>query len=271
VLQFSISHDNARIALARVSPGRGTSEIWIVDRSTGTERQLTLDPSWETRPFWSPDDSRLVFSSDREGPWRLYERATNGVGPEHQLPFNNGSTQPFDWLQDGRLFFRQWARDDEARGDSWMASSTEDQQPVRVSAIPWDANDGRLSPDGSWLAYEKWESTSSIYLRSLGTPETRWHVTPEGGAEPRWRADGSELFYLGPDLSMMVISIDRGVVPGQTTARRLFQTHAVVPSGVIGQAYDVTSDGQQFLIKVAGTPTPIDVLVNWTTLLEHGG
>jgi hypothetical protein len=67
---------------------------------------------------------------------------------------------------------------------------------------------------------------------------------------------------------MMTSEILPGTAFHSLPARALFQTRAVAPTGLTGQAYDVTSDGQRFLIKVAAAPSPITVVVNWLSMVQ---
>jgi hypothetical protein len=90
-------------------------------------------------------------------------------------------------------------------------------------------------------------------------------ISTDGGAQPRWRRDGNELFYIALDGRLMVVpikstSLDAG------TPMPLFQTR--VSRGIVtvdGQQYVVTPDGQRVLINVRppDATTPITVILNW--------
>jgi Tol biopolymer transport system component len=257
------------VAAARIDPHTGTSDIWIIDAARGNERRLTFDTSWETYPLWSRDSSSIVFASDRRGRWEMYKKASSGDGPDQRLLPSGLSVFPSDWRSDGRLLFRQWDPNQKTKGDFSLLAPGDDAKPVRLPDLESDEQSGRISPDGRWLAYEGWESAWSVYVRPLQSTESRWQVSPIGGAEPRWRADGRELFFLSPDLSVMAMDIEPVDTFRVVPARRLFQTQAVAPSGLVGQAYDVTSDGQRFLVKVPASFSPITVVVNWTSLFQN--
>jgi hypothetical protein len=107
----------------------------------------------------------------------------------------------------------------------------------------------------------------------------KWPITAKGGFEPKWRQDGRELYYLDPGGKLMVVSIntDHGFSAGESKV--LFQT-PLVPAAIPGTRYDVTADGQRFLMiasinstggessSTAPNPTPITVIVNWTAMLR---
>jgi eukaryotic-like serine/threonine-protein kinase len=265
-LHFSVSPDSTRVAAARLDPNTGTSDIWIVNADGSNERRLTFDPSWETSPVWSRDMAHIVFASNRKGRWEIYKKPSSGDGEEQPLRLSETSVFPEDWSASGNVLFRRWDPNEKTKGDFWLVAPGGDASRGRLPDLEFDEKSGRVSPDGRWLAYEGWESAWSVYVRPLQSPGSRQQVSPAGSTEPRWRGDGNELFFLSPDLSVMATDVQ----PGQTfragPARRLFQTQAVAPSGLAGQAYDVTSDGQRFLVKVPASVSPITVVVNWTSL-----
>lgn len=133
-----------------------------------------------------------------------------------------------------------------------------------------DERAGRISPDGRWIAYRGYGSGWFIYVRPMHASNSRWQVSGAAGqfSEPRWRADGRELFYLAPDLSLMAGPVAAGSTFHAGPPRRLFQTHAAPPSGAAGRAYDVVPDGSRFLVKIPAAAAPITVLAGWTALIE---
>ena len=80
---------------------------------------------------------------------------------------------------------------------------------------------------------------------------------------PRWRADGRELFYLSKDSSIVAVTIDSQQRLGDSAGRVLFRALALAPTGISGNVYDVTPDGQRFLLKREVGSSPINVVLNW--------
>jgi eukaryotic-like serine/threonine-protein kinase len=97
-------------------------------------------------------------------------------------------------------------------------------------------------------------------------------VSTGGGVQPRWRGDGKELFYLGPDRRLIAVRVT--TAGGRFEAdipRALFTTRAAVAPGLISTLYGVTGDGQRFLIITEGeeeVPQPATVVMNWTAGLK---
>ncbi len=72
-----------------------------------------------------------------------------------------------------------------------------------------------LSPDGRWVAYQTNESGRfEVVVQPFPDAGGNWQASTAGGAAPRWRADGKELYFLAPDATMMA-------VPVTAAARRL--------------------------------------------------
>jgi Tol biopolymer transport system component len=130
-----------------------------------------------------------------------------------------------------------------------------------------------FSPDGKWVAYasnetDKWE----IYVTSFPEARGRWQISTGGGDQPRWRGDGKELFYLSSDAKMMAVPVRTGANFDSGSPITLFQATPRPPVLVYDLfVYDVTRDGQRFLIntpvKQAET-APMSVILNWPAKLN---
>jgi hypothetical protein len=119
------------------------------------------------------------------------------------------------------------------------------------------------------VAYTSNESGRfEVYVETLPRSDRKWPSSTSGGYEPRWRADGREIYYLSEDRTLMAVPVEPG--PHFGTPTPLFQAH--VPAGVTGLRthYVPSRDGQRFLVNVStdAAASPITVVVNWTTLLN---
>jgi hypothetical protein len=99
-------------------------------------------------------------------------------------------------------------------------------------------------------------------------PGGKWRISTSGGDDPKWRADGRELYYLSSTRKMMAVTVERGAAgtaPRFSLPRELF-TAPVSPETTIRNRYDVTRDGQRFLvvaIEDAVTVSPTTVVLDW--------
>ena len=105
----------------------------------------------------------------------------------------------------------------------------------------------QFSPDGRWLAYQSDEGgTLQVYVVAfpiVGRPE---QVSVDGGETPRWSAAGDELFFCGPERTLIVSKVSTGAAFGRTTPRPLFNA----PDFDEPWNYDVAPDGQHFVLSV---------------------
>ncbi len=128
----------------------------------------------------------------------------------------------------------------------------------------------KFSPDGQWVAYVRQEGGQlqvyQVYVSPYLDPEVKWLVSGDGGGgEPVWSPDGSELFYRSGD-QMLVVSVQTEPTFSAGRPRVLFEGSYFSSSISLGyQYYDISPDGQRFLmIKEGGTgQTQINVVLNW--------
>ena len=115
---------------------------------------------------------------------------------------------------------------------------------------------GQFSPDGRWVAYVSDESgRNEVYVAPFPGPGGKWQISTAGGTYPRWRRDGTEIFYVSPDSKLMSAAVNgKGLSFEVGAVTPLFETHLVTGSRY---AYDVSADGQRFLINT--TPGANDI------------
>jgi len=135
----------------------------------------------------------------------------------------------------------------------------------------------QVSPDTHWIAYASDESgRSEIYVQPFPVPAgggSKTSVSRDGGNQPRWRRDGKELFYLSFDGKLMAVDVTEGRVLKVGTPKSLFQAPATSiqnRTSMNGWAWDVTSDGQRFLLDAVKTSSEsLTAVLNWTAESKH--
>ncbi len=147
-----------------------------------------------------------------------------------------------------------------------------DQKPTPFVQTEFNEIQGRFSPDGRWVAYaSNLSGRFEVYVQSFPSSGGKWQVSTGGGAQPQWRRDGRELFYLAADRKIMAVEVNGAgptFVPG--VPKPLFEAH--VSANFPGQPYyAVTGDGQRFLVNTLvgeSAPAPFTVVLNWAAALK---
>jgi dipeptidyl aminopeptidase/acylaminoacyl peptidase len=101
----------------------------------------------------------------------------------------------------------------------------------------------------------------------------KWMISTNGGTQPRWRHDGKELFYLGYDRKLMVVGVKEDANKFEAgSPQALFEMRVIVGFVVPISSYEITRDGQRFLVLTPveeSSPSPLTVVLNWTASLKR--
>jgi serine/threonine-protein kinase len=250
--------------------------LWDLGRTTLTP--ATFDPGVAIFPVWTPDGSRLIFSSDREGARNLFWQAADGTGAVERLSESPNQQIPVSVSPDGRRLIVT----DVGPKTAEDVTQVELDGTHRVTPLvqsPFAERNGVISPDGRWLAYEANDSGRfEIHVRPF--PEVNsghWLVSTTGGTRPLWAPSGQELFYVSPAGALMRVGVERGPSWAATTPALLVKAgYLMRPIFSLGRTYDIAPDGQRFLmIKEGGgtdqtaAPPRLIVVQHWTEELER--
>ncbi|HVS90119.1 MAG TPA: protein kinase [Candidatus Acidoferrum sp.] len=259
-----ISPDGKRLTFTLPSSG---FDVWSYDLARGVKTRLTFGSASaqaNQNAVWSPDGRWIAYTSIRGGKFGLYQKPSDGSGSEEVLLEGIYQSRfPSDWSPDGKLLAYQGAR--QGILSIWMLPLSGERKPYPFLSSQFTEILPAFSPDGKWVAYCSNESGElKVYVVPFPGPGGKWQVSPGGGYTPRWRRDGKEIFYLSSDNKVMAAEVKASGTSFEVGAvQPLFETR---PSRtVINGSYDVTADGQRFVIAYeAGQPTAaITLVVNW--------
>ena len=243
-------------------------DLWLHDlmRSTFT-RVATDDLATAAFPVLTLDGGRVVYKTNSGLSWL----ALDGSGRGEAIEGTASNDFPGSISPDGKLllFVRLSPN---TSGDVYQASLEGDPgiRPILQTA----AYDGsaKLSPDGRWLAYSSNDSgRMEVYLRPFPAPDQRWQVSTQGGTQPVWNPNGREIFYREGDKMMAVeVKVSTDAPPVLSEPKLLFERPYSYGAGITIPNYDVSADGQRFLmVKEDAGVGHLNVILNWTQELER--
>jgi len=268
--EVRLSPDGNFAAVEILDDASGASDIWIYDVNRGLRTRFTFDSAMDWFPSWSPDGRRLAFSSERTGSHDMWINDVGGSTSEqplYQHPDDN--VGPESWSPDGKwLVFLRVV--DGTNQDIW-AMEVDGGEPVPLVASSFREVSPSVSPDGRWLAFMSDESGQfEVYVTTFPEPGRRWQVSSNGGTTPRWRGDGREIFLRTADGTLWAAAVDGS---GDTfTVGEVSELFSWVRPPGFRSPYDVTNDGQRFLINRAvnaNRAEPLAVVLNWDAELAE--
>jgi Tol biopolymer transport system component len=264
----ALSPDGRRIAAQRSNRAQGDDnvDVWVLDEHQSARARLTVDGAEDVEPVWSPDGQEILFRSNRSGTSDLYRKRVDASTPEVLLLSSPERKDPTDWASSGDfVLFTRHSPSTEA--DIWQLPLDGDRRPTPLVSGPGWQDHGVLSPDGRWLAYDTDETGArAVFVLSLGPDRRRWMASRQEASEPRWRADGRELFYVSGG-TLMAVSVARGPDgPVFGVPQRLFD--ARLRTG-LRNSFVPSPDGRRFLVRVDTSPPPglLNVAIGW----QHAG
>jgi Tol biopolymer transport system component len=275
---IAVAPDASRVVYSRMvgAVGAGTPDLWVLDIARGIQSRLTVQPDGARAPVWSRDGKYVAYTNVR-GPGKLIVKAPGSAMAERVLFRSASGKFVTDWSRDGRFLVytdvsTKTAADVYAIADPL---TTADPKPIPVVVTEFNDAQGQISPDGHWLAYSSNEAGRyDIYVRPFPPDESRrekWVVSSAGGLQPRWRADGKELFYFSPDRRFMAVDIHAGNGFQAGTPRPLFESPLFAVSATLFR-YDVSPDGKRFLLilpTAGAAAAPVTVVLNWESALKR--
>ena len=260
-----------RLVFQRVDQLRGTPDLWVRDLIRGTETRITAAPEHGLLPVWSPDGNRLAFL------WGRISTATPAIGPADGTRTITSRDcpvlrcEPSDWSPDGRTLIVTAYTPKGA--DVWAlpVDPTTSDTARPLFAESFNERDARISPDGEWIAYVSDESgRNEISVRRMSGRD-RTVISKDGGHQPVWRRDGSELFYVDPDGALRAVAINRRADGVLVPRLPVLVNVPPIGAGHWGTQYNVSPDGSRVYCVDRDPPPPsrrIEVILNWSVVTD---
>jgi Tol biopolymer transport system component len=267
---YRLSPDGRKVVTAIFDPDAGNIDLWIHDLERGTASRFTFEPGADDGPLWSTDGADVIFLSGSDEGSRLIRRNASGAGASEVLMTSEGLIFPGDLSPDGRhlLYMTNSA---ETSWDIWSLPLDGSGEASPLLNSEFVEVRPTFSPDGKWFAYNSMESgRSEIYVRPFPGPGGQWQLSTEGGSEPKWSADGREIYYIDSGNNLVTVPVDAGATFSAGLPEILF-TPPFFPV-TQRERYVVSADGQRFLILSTASGEsvrPTTVVLNWHVGLEN--
>lgn len=260
-----VSPDGTRVLASIRRDSTTAHDLWVYDADRGVGSRITFD---DVRVLhggvWSRDGTHIIYTAERDGRLQILQRRADGAGTDSVLLEDDFDKEVASVTPDGRYLLYN-VRSSGAPPTAWV--------------LRLDGGDGRpfpfahpraffpqISPDGHWVAYMSPESgRQEIYVAPFPGPGRQTRVSPGGGMDPAWRADGRELVYLdgGSAVSAELTIENDSVRVGTVTP--LFPHVKAGPR----KQHDVSADGRILAVtrNAAAGAVPLTLVVNWPALV----
>jgi serine/threonine protein kinase/Tol biopolymer transport system component len=234
-----LSPQGDRVALQM---NAGQTDIWVLDLTRGVRTRVTFGPVGNVSPIWSPDGKWIAYSSAQSGHFAICRKPSDGSGAEECLL--NVEQQPglHDWSRDGKYLMYSLPV---VGGPSRQIFALPLEGDHKPSLLVERGAGGKLSPDGRWLAYQSAESGRfEVYVMPFGGGQGKWQVSANGGQQPRWSADGKQLYYMDLTYNLFAVPVTNAGGALQFGAAEKLISNWSAPQVF----YDVSPDGKKFLL-----------------------
>ncbi len=181
-----ISPDGKSIVFMRWTVATDQYQVWMMDRNGGNPRRVFKGDGWD--PTWSPDGTKILFASDRDGSDQLYIGNADGshVRKISNLPSIRGRS---DWSSQNLIATYS--------GDAWarmiFVMNVDGSDAHKVSPPHGNSQGPSFSPDGQWIAFTgyydhfKDENGCEIYIMRIdGSDLRRLTNNDYCDYQPRW-------------------------------------------------------------------------------------
>ena len=280
--------DHRGVALSRdglfATSFRPSDGLHLYDLARNSAQRFFAATDETSSPgVWSQDGRDVVLTATLDGVRGIYRKPANGGGTaELLLPSPTNPQVIGDLSATGTLLFTEV--DPKTRGDIWylLTAGEGARTPEKFLATAAQESQPQLSRDGRWLAYVSDESgQQEVYVREFPSGPGFAKVSSHGGVEPRWKHDGSELYFRegtagGGNTPLMAVPMHAesrgGISAGVPVALFRLRAGGYLPQSNVWK-YAPSPDGQRFLVLAdAETAAPaIHVITNWLKATQDAG
>lgn len=197
----ALSHNGGKLAFEWLN------DIWIAPGEGGEAIRITTDPARDSYPRFTPDGSRVVFSSERSGSMQVHSVKTDGSDPR-QHSWNTEGCILEDVSPDGSYALARGVRESSGYEPTRLLEVDLRGEARELMLFDATAHSGSVSPDGSRFLFcrggeqpfrsgYRGSRSSKIHLYNKASDSFLSVIDGEWEARsPRWMPDGNSFLYL---------------------------------------------------------------------------
>src|SRR5882724_8066939 len=264
----TLSPDGSRVVVDVADLKANNVDLWLESTTGGGNARFTFDPAEEVSGLWSRDGSMIAYRIANEDGAAVVAKRASGMEREETLVQSNPINDYVlnSWSPDGQQILCTMQ---EPSHYALVLVPAGGGRDVPFLTAKSSQMNGQISSDGKWVAYASDESGNwEVYVTSFPAGAGKWQVSRGGGGEPRWRADGKEIFYMASSGMLMAVPVSNSNGFSTGPPAPLFQIHGRAPiSSTDAFTYDVAKDGKRFLVNRYISPehvAPLTVLLHAT-------
>lgn len=264
---FALAPDGRRIVARVLSAPRvpTSAGLTVIDLARGVASPVATPGGSISDPVWTADGARILYRLDN----RLMSQSPYGSDAkllrEEQLYPDHAS-------KDGRWLIGGVGRPADGGFALFVLAADGSGDRQTVSSGPYASDEGSFSPDGRWISYQSDRSgRHEVYITRVPATGEHWQVSPHGGVQARWSADGRALYYVDLTGQLMRVGIPAGGPDLAGRPEPMFNLLVGRPSSTLEQ---FMVHGDRFLVlrrSAESLPQTIAVLGNWTKALGAVG
>ena len=266
-----LSADGKRATFDLANPRTKNVDVWTIDFERSTSARFTFDPAEETTGVWSRDGKWIAFRSSADNAQGIHVKNSNGLEQDKLLalrPEGSYDLLPNSWSVDDSQLLA--TAQHTGGGSQLVVVGVKDGSVTPFLPTKSNQSNAQISPDNKWVAYETDESGEwEVYVTTYPVPSGKLQVSRNGGREPRWRADGKEIFYIDANgkLVAVPITVEGSLSTGVPEPLFTINTRPFLSSTDL-YMYDVSPDGGRFLVNRYQKPAqipPLHIILNATS------
>ncbi|HJZ97750.1 MAG TPA: protein kinase [Candidatus Solibacter sp.] len=261
--KIALSPDERRVVVEVIEGGK--REIRLIDAATGASSMLAHDPSViALDPVWSPDSRRVAVGAALVGRGEIRE-VNVSTHASTVLYADQERKLLDDWSRDGRFIaYHSYDR-------NFALPLFGERKPLALEGTEfWDQVS--FSPDSRWITFNTVSGRPEVFIASFPALAERRQISVGGGFQPLWSHNGTELFYVSVNGTLMSVPLRIGaggstLEPG--VPKPMFDLGFSTPTWT---QYQVSADERRFLAiqpVASGQADQIHVIMNWPALMRR--